>query len=83
VIPRAKRFSWWRTVPFPTQRMRYGSAVPFAQVEAMTVRDDAPAEVRAAEAAELRAAVTRLSGGGKRILIVPLLLSYGGIEAGS
>ena len=46
------------------------------------MRDDAPAPVRAAAAAELRATVTRLAGDGTRVLIVPLLLSYGGIEAG-
>lgn len=61
---------------------RVQSSVPFARVEPITVRDDAPPPVRAAAAAELRAAVTRLSGDGTRVLIVPLLLSYGGIEAG-
>ena len=61
---------------------RVSSAVPFARVEAITVRDDAPAPVRAAAAAELRALVTRLSSDGTRVLIVPLLLSFGGIEAG-
>ena len=58
------------------------SSAPFAQVEAITVRDDAPPPVRAAAAAELRAAVSRLSAGGTRVLVVPLLLSYGGIEGG-
>ena len=58
------------------------SAVPFTRVDAVTVRDDAPAPVRAAAAAALRATVTRASSGGMQVLIVPLLLSYGGIEAG-
>ena len=56
--------------------------MPFAKVEAITVRDDVPAPVREAATADLRALVTRLSSGGSRVLIVPLLLSYGGIEAG-
>lgn len=61
---------------------RVASAAPFARVVAVTVRDDAPAPVRAAATAELRATVSRLSDEGTQVLIVPLLLSYGGIEAG-
>jgi sirohydrochlorin cobaltochelatase len=61
---------------------RVHAAVPFQQVEVITVRDDAPAPIRAAAAAELRTTVTRLARGGTRVLVVPLLLSYGGIEAG-
>jgi hypothetical protein len=53
----------------------------FASVDALTVRDDAPAPVRDAAAAELRALVERRATGA-RVLIVPVLLSYGGIEAG-
>ncbi len=57
-------------------------AIPFARVEAITVRDDAPKPIRDAATADLRAAVERASAGNTRVLIVPLLLSYGGIEAG-
>lgn len=50
-------------------------------VDAITVRDDAPAAIRDAATAELRALVQRRSAGA-RVLIVPVLLSYGGIEEG-
>jgi sirohydrochlorin ferrochelatase len=54
----------------------------FKSIEYMTVRDDAPEPVRAQAAAELRRAVERGGAAGSRVLIVPLLLSYGGIEEG-
>ena len=54
----------------------------FAAIETLTVRDDAPPEIRDAAARELRALVTRHTAAGRRVLIVPLLLSYGGIEKG-
>jgi sirohydrochlorin ferrochelatase len=54
----------------------------YASVDAMTVRDDAPKAVRDAATAELRALVKRRAAGGTRVLIVPALLSFGGIEAG-
>lgn len=54
----------------------------FATVDVLTVRDDAPKPVRDAATAELRALVSRRSAEGRRVLIVPLLLSFGGIERG-
>ncbi|MCC7010463.1 MAG: hypothetical protein IT184_16760 [Acidobacteria bacterium] len=57
-------------------------AAPFAGVEVMTVRDDAPPAVRDAATAELRQRVTRSIGEGRRVLIVPLVLAFGGIENG-
>jgi sirohydrochlorin cobaltochelatase len=54
----------------------------FASVDALTVRDDAPKPIREAATAELRALVSRRIEEGRRVLIVPLLLSYGGIERG-
>jgi len=56
--------------------------VPFASIDALTVRDDAPAPVRDAATRELRALVEKRRAEGRRVLIVPVLLSYGGIEAG-
>jgi sirohydrochlorin ferrochelatase len=61
---------------------RIKQAVPFASVDAITVRDDAPAPIRGAASAELRALVTRRTSEGSRVLIVPVLLSFGGIEEG-
>jgi sirohydrochlorin ferrochelatase len=54
----------------------------FAAIEYLTVRDDAPKPVRDAATAELRGVVTAQRDAGRRVLIVPLLLSYGGIEKG-
>lgn len=54
----------------------------FARIETLTVRDDAPAEIKAQATAHLRATVEKATAEGKRALIVPLLLSYGGIEKG-
>lgn len=57
-------------------------AVPFASVDALTVRDDAEKPVRDAAAAELRALVEKRTSEKKRVLLVPVLMSYGGIEKG-
>ena len=53
----------------------------YRSVDAITVRDDAPAAIRDAATAELQALVQRRSAA-SRVLVVPILLSYGGIEAG-
>lgn len=54
----------------------------FIRIDYLTVRDDAPEPIRSRATAELRAAVQRTSDQGNKVLIVPLLISYGGIEAG-
>jgi sirohydrochlorin ferrochelatase len=54
----------------------------FKRVEYLTVRDDAPQPVREQATAELRRTVERASAEKSSVLIVPLLLSYGGIEEG-
>jgi hypothetical protein len=56
--------------------------MPFRSVDYLTVRDDAPAPIKDAATAELRAIVGRRAAEGSQVLVVPLLLSYGGIEAG-
>lgn len=61
---------------------RVGAAAPYAAVDYLTVRDDAPKAVRAAAADELRTLVERHTAQGRRVLVVPLLLSFGGIEQG-
>jgi len=58
------------------------SSGSFKQVQYLTVRDDAPDPIRSQATTELRAAVEHASKQGNRVLIVPLLISYGGIEAG-
>jgi hypothetical protein len=54
----------------------------FASIDYLTVRDDAAPAIRDAATEELRALVARRTGEGHRVLIVPLLLSFGGIEEG-
>lgn len=54
----------------------------FKRIVYLTVRDDAPEPIRSRATAELRAVVTRAVDEKSKVLIVPLLLSYGGIEEG-
>jgi sirohydrochlorin ferrochelatase len=54
----------------------------YASVDVISLRDDAPAPVREAATAELRALVLERQGERRDVLIVPVLLSYGGIEKG-
>ncbi len=54
----------------------------FSRIEYLTVRDDAPEPIRSRATEELRAVVKRASDEKANVLIVPLLLSYGGIEDG-
>jgi hemoglobin/transferrin/lactoferrin receptor protein len=58
------------------------ASTAFKAVEWQTVRDDAPAPIRDQAAAELRDRVTRLGAAGDRVLIVPVVISFGGIEQG-
>ena len=58
------------------------TSVPFASIDSITVRDDAPPAIRDAATAELRALVTKRREAGSRVLVVPVLLSFGGIEQG-
>lgn len=61
---------------------RFRSRETFAAVEYLTLRDDAPKPVRDAATAELRAIVQKHAQQGRRVLIVPLLVSFGGIDKG-
>ena len=66
----------------PRARRSGKAVISFASVEAITIRDDAGPALREAASRELRGMVERNMGAGRRVLIVPHLLSYGGIEAG-
>ena len=55
---------------------------PFASIDSLTLKDDAPKPIRDAATAELRKVVSARIAEGRRVLIVPLLLSFGGIERG-
>lgn len=54
----------------------------YAAIESLTLRDDADDPVRNAATAQLRQKLEQVSKQGNMALIVPLLLSYGGIEGG-
>jgi sirohydrochlorin ferrochelatase len=56
--------------------------IPFKSIDYMTVRDDAPKPLRDAATAELRALVSARAAEGSRVLVVPLLIAFGGIEQG-
>ncbi|MCZ2078632.1 MAG: TonB-dependent receptor [Bryobacterales bacterium] len=71
---------WLADMGALAERVRSESA--FRRIEYLTVRDDAPQAVRDRATAELRALVERAGREGYRALVVPLLISYGGIEAG-
>lgn len=61
---------------------RVSQSESFAAIEYLTLRDDAPKPIRDQATAELRNLVTKHLGQGRRVLIVPLLVSFGGIEKG-
>ncbi len=54
----------------------------YAAIESLTLRDDADNPVRNAATQQLRQKVEQIAKSGNTPLIVPLLLSYGGIEDG-
>jgi len=54
----------------------------YARIECLTLRDDAGAPIRNQATAELRQRVQAANDAGHHALVVPLLLSYGGIENG-
>lgn len=58
------------------------ASAPFAAVDYMTVRDDAGPAIREAATKELREKVAAHRQAGRRVLIVPHLMSFGGIEKG-
>lgn len=71
---------WLADMGLLTALMR--SKSKFKRIEYLTVRDDAPEPIRSQATEELRAVVKRASGENAKVLIVPLLVSYGGIEEG-
>jgi sirohydrochlorin ferrochelatase len=59
---------------------RVGSEEHFASIDYLTLRDDAPPAIRDRATAALRAVLAKRLQQGRRVLIVPLLVSFGGIE---
>ncbi len=79
-VPDDDNRRWLADMAVVASRIR--GAVPFAAVDFLTVRDDAPAPIRDAATAELRELVARRAQEGRRVLVAPLVVSFGGIEAG-
>ncbi len=71
---------WLADMASLANNMRSSSA--FKRIEYLTVRDDAPEPIRSKATEELRAVVKRAHDEKSKVLIVPLLISYGGIEEG-
>ena len=61
---------------------RIRGAERFASIDTLTLRDDAPAAIRDRATAELRTLVASRTEEGRAVLIVPLLVSFGGIDRG-
>jgi sirohydrochlorin ferrochelatase len=78
--PEAENALWLADMDVVAQRI--GAAVPFASIDYLTVRDDAEKVVRDSATAALRAIVSGRHAEGRRVLIVPQLMSFGGIEQG-
>ncbi len=71
---------WLHDMSILADEMR--SQSHYAGIEFMTLRDDADKPVRDAATQQLRGKVEKITQSGNTALIVPLLLSYGGIEGG-
>ncbi len=61
---------------------RIRGAERFASLDSLTLRDDAPKPIRDRATAQLRDLVQTHTREGRRVLIVPLLISFGGIDKG-
>jgi hypothetical protein len=79
-VPEDDNNRWLADMSVLAEQMKATSA--YASIDYLTVRDDAPEPMRGQAAAELRAIVQKRVDDKKRVLIVPLLLSFGGIERG-
>ena len=71
---------WLADMASLAERVRSGER--FASIDYLTLRDDAPKQVRDGATAQLREVVTKRLAEGRRVLVVPLLVSFGGIERG-
>ncbi len=79
-VPEDENKKWLADMASLAEQMK--RVGPFRDLRFMTVRDDAPAPIRDQATAELRQLLTSIKAENRRVLVVPLLLSYGGIERG-
>ena len=76
----AENQMWLKDMSSIAERVK--SSGTFASVDYMTLRDDAPKPIRDKATADLREIVQKRIAEGRRVLILPLLVSFGGIERG-
>lgn len=79
-VPDEDNRRWLEDMAVLAQQVKV--AAPYASVDYLTVRDDAGPEMREAATKELRDTVQAQLALGRRVLIVPHLMSFGGIEQG-
>ncbi|MBS1806591.1 MAG: hypothetical protein JST84_00195 [Acidobacteria bacterium] len=79
-VPDEENKKWLADMAVLAEQMKRSSS--FRDIRYLTVRDDAPAPIRDQATAELRQLITSIKAENRRALVVPLLLSYGGIERG-
>ncbi len=79
-VPEQENKLWLNDMELLGQEI--GRQTNYAGIESLTLRDDADDPVRNAATKQLRQKVEGIAKAGNTALIVPLLLSYGGIEAG-
>jgi sirohydrochlorin cobaltochelatase len=79
-VPEDDNNRWLADMKVLAEQMKGASS--YASIDYLTVRDDAPKPMRDQAAAELRAIVQKRIDEKRRVLIVPVLLSFGGVERG-
>jgi sirohydrochlorin ferrochelatase len=79
-VPDDENRRWLDDMSVLAEQVR--ASAPYAAVHVLTVRDDAGPALREAATRELRGLVERETQTGRRVLIVPHLLAFGGIEQG-
>ena len=79
-VPDEDNRRWLEDMAVLAEQVR--ASAPFGSVDYMTVRDDAGPAMREAATKDLRERVEKQVAAGRRVLIVPHLMSFGGIEQG-
>ena len=79
-VPDEDNRRWLEDMAVLAEQTRASAA--YASVDYLTVRDDADPAMREAATRELREKVQAQLAQGRRVLIVPHLMSFGGIEQG-
>lgn len=79
-VPDEDNRRWLEDMAVLAQQVK--DSAPYASVDYMTVRDDAGPAMREAATKELRDKVSTQIAQGRKVLIVPHLMSFGGIEQG-